>query len=793
VRKLTWAAVGYTAAALLAEYVLPIRALPFLAAAFVLFGALTLLPKGWKRRFCAGILLFGCAVGMLSWYVHYERHAAPCEALVGQEITVTACVTDWPEEKKDYDRLQVRILDGAPKERAVLYSYHAAFPEVTPGDILQAEIRVTSALGAGEERLHWFTAEGQFLRGYVQEEPVVTGRDNREWLYIPQNIAHEVKRLCALIFSEDTAPFLAAILTGNTEMLQENTDQYSDMRTAGVLHMVAVSGMHLLVLVSLLQIAFGRSRWTSILCFPVMVLFVLIAGCRPSIIRAAVMQSVLLLAPLVRRERDGVTGIAAAMLMLLIPNPMAIGSVGLQLSFACVIGFEALRPGMRKWMGLHLPMENFAFRAVGKNVSATICALAFSTPIAALHFGTIPVLAVLSNLLTIWVVSACFALSGILCVLGAFAPGVVSALAFLPDWGVRWCLWVFDWVAKIPFASLYTEQALAVWWLAGVYAVWIGWYLLRRKRIRIVAVVPVCLCVIGLCTVILSGGVSLRNGKGEVTVLNVGQGQCVLLADERSAVLVDCGGNGAADAGDTAANYLLASGKKQVDLLVLTHLHDDHTNGVETLLSRVPVETIILPESADDEDDVLEDLTALAELYDTQLVLLSRPCLARIGGMELSLYLPQAGTDINERGIVVSAEVADAEVLIMGDAGSDAELILLREGCLPDADILVVGHHGSKTSSGRLFLDAVEAELAVISVGNNRYGHPAEEILETLEEYCDLVRRTDLEGTVTIQVSEEVYGESREKSLPIQRRSEASPGGGASAPLYAPGRGGFSA
>lgn len=757
-RKLTWAAAGFAAAAFLAEYLLPVQKLPYIAAAFALLGLLSPALRRWKGRACAAVLLLFGAAGLMAWWGNYMYHVAPCEALTGENVSVTVRVTEYPEQKDGYYTLPVRVVDGAPKEKAVLYGYNAALPDVAPGDILQAEIRVSSALGKGEERIHYFIANGQYLRGYLQSELTVVEKAGQSWLRFPQNLAASVKSLCRDLFSEDTAPFMTAILTGDTQSMQDNTEQYSDMRIAGVLHIVAVSGMHLLVLVRILEFFLGRSRRTSLLCFPVMLVFVLMAGCSASIVRAAVMQSILLLAPLVGRERDGITGIAAALLVILVPNPMAIGGVGLQLSFACVIGFEVLLPGVRKWMHLHLPMRNPIVRFVGDSVSASLCAVAFSTPVAACYFGTIPLLSFLANLLTLWVVELCFAMGCVVCVLGLFAPGGASLGAFVLNWCVRWCMLVYDWIAHIPFACLYTEQSPAVWWLAGVYMLWTGWYVLRRKDRRFGAAVPLCLCVIGLCGVILSGGAGFRPGTGEVTVLDVGQGQSVVLADESAVILVDCGGNGAADPGDTAANYLLASGKNAVDLLVLTHLHEDHTNGVEVLMSRIPVRTILLPAGADDEDDVLEEIAALAEQYETEIVELTRPCLAQVGEMALTLYLPQAGTDANERGIVVSAEVGEMTVLVMGDAGTDAELVLLQEGNVPDADVLVVGHHGSKTASSPLFLRAVEAETAVVSVGDNSYGLPAEETLETLAAYCNLIRRTDREGTITIQASEGAYG-----------------------------------
>jgi len=498
-----------------------------------------------------------------------------------------------------------------------------------------------------------------------------------------------------------------------------------------------------------------------------MVVFVLMAGCRASVIRAAVMQIFFLLAPFVERESDGATSLSAALLLLLSINPMAIGGVGLQLSFLCVLGFVVLQLPLYRWVQAHFPMGNPVVRFFADGTVGTVCALAFSTPVATLYFGTIPLFSLVSNLFTLPVVEICFAGGYLLCGLGALWPAAASVGAWVLEWGMRWCALVYETVASIPFACLYTEFVGAVCWLAGVYVLWIGWLILRRRGIRLSVTTPVCLCVIGLCAVFLTGNVRLRPGEGEMTVLDVGQGLCVTIQDDSAVVIVDCGGS--EDAGNIAANHLLSRGKDRVELLILTHLHDDHANGVTTLLSRLPVETVIMPESAEDESGLREEIEAAAALYGADVLCLSRACLAEVGDISLKLYLPQAGTDMNERGIVVRAELGAVSAYIMGDAGNDAELVLLSRNIVEDADVLVAGHHGSAGASGILFLQKVQAETAVISVGQNIYGLPAEETMERLREYCPVLLRTDEDGNITIkEEAEEIsYGEDGEKEFSL--------------------------
>ena len=157
---------------------------------------------------------------------------------------------------------------------------------------------------------------------------------------------------------------------------------------------------------------------------------------------------------------------------------------------------------------------------------------------------------------------------------------------------------------------------------------------------------------------------------------------------------------------------------------------------------------------------MLDGSLEAAERQGTRVLFLSEETELRAGGAKLELLLPSAGSDENERGIVALAELADMKALLMGDAGQGAENALIERGVVPDVDVLVVGHHGSKGATGPLFLRAADPETAVISVGaSNPYGHPAEETVERLEDYGAELLCTDECGNITIyRKAESVYG-----------------------------------
>ncbi len=753
-RKLAWAAAGFALAAGLAEYVLPTGGLPYIAAALVLFSSAALLLKKKPDRRRVLIFALAAACGLLAWWGRYTVKLAPAEAMVGQTVHISAVSTGYVERHEDYERVQVRICAGDLPGKALLYFYEGELPELTPGDTFEADVKLTSAIHRRGERSHLYTSQGQDVLGYIQPDTLtVTGRAENAWIYFPQRLSQAIKDTVDRLFPAGSAPFIKGLLTGDTDDLEEDTASYTAMRTAGVLHIVAVSGMHMFVLVAFLELLLGRSRRTNLIALPIIWLFALTAGWRASVVRAAVMQTLYLLAPIFRRESDGPTCLGAAALLLLIPNPMAVGGVGLQLSFACMAGLICLLPGILAWAGRRLPMDRWYVAFVADNLACTVGALAFSLPLSALYFGQVPLLSPLANLLTLLIVEITFAAGYVVCAVGALFPAAGHTLALVLTRPVKWCMAVYRVLSDLPFAGLWAGSVPTIVFLVFVYALFGLWWLAKKRKRRISISVPVCLSLTALSLTLMAAKLAILPGHGRLAVLDVDQGECVVLADEDAAV-VDCGGSALDNAGDTAANYLQGLGRSRVDMLVLTHLHADHANGAETLLYRTHVDRLVLPAGADDADDLYQRILAAAGARGTEVIELAEPQCLELGGISLDLLLPDAGDEENERGIVALVHMLGSDAFLMGDAGLEAERALMAACTVPDVDILVAGHHGSRTASGAMFLHGAKPETAIISVGYNSFGQPAEDTLARLNTYCDTLRRTDTEGTVTIKLRE---------------------------------------
>ena len=742
-RKLAWAALPFAAAIFLAQYLLPAKGLPYLSAALLLVSPLAFLCRG-KTRWLLLSVCLAAAVGFGWCWLFDAWRTGPCEELAGKDLFIQAHVTEYPQVYDSYSRVEVRLDgDGLPRENMALYLYDGELPPLRPGDRIAAEVRVAAEpLRQADKSI--------FLRGYIQRDSLMLlGRWQYAWLYFPREIARTLSQTCDAVFPPAAAGLVKALMLGDREALFADTKTYSDLRMAGVAHAVAVSGMHLGFLVTMVQLLLGKGRRGSLVCILLIVLFALITGASPSVLRAAAVFSLHLLAPLFDRESDGITSLSAALAALLLINPRAAGSISLQLSFAAAAGLLLLTPPLIRWRDRHIRHRVLRFA-----VSSFICTLGasvFTVPLVACHFGNVALMAPLSNLLTIPLLEFVFISGYGITLLGLLWPAAASLLAWVPA-AVLWlCRLVYGIIADLPFACVYTDNGTVIAWLVFVYGIF-GLFLLRRRKGRAFRpVMPCALSVIGLCLVLLSGQF-LSTRRVSVTALDVGQGASTALVCRDAVLLVDCGGSGPENAGDTAANFLRSQGQGDVDLLVLTHLHADHVNGVAQLMNRIPVQQLLLSADVSDDDELLPAILQAAEEAGTEIIYITAYTEISLGGMELCLCQPLLGSDENERGIALRAELGGKSVLITGDLDTEAELYLSVHGFADDTDILMAGHHGSGSSSSHYLLQAARPEQAIISVGQNSYGHPTREALERLYAYCGQVRRTDVDGNITIRI-----------------------------------------
>lgn len=753
-RRLAWFAGAFSLGIFLAQYLLADAwllpgAWAFLALAVVL--RLTVAGRGGRRLLLGGV---GIALA-LGWnWLWLRQVQAPMALLADREAQLTMTLQDYAVPTAYGAKVTVRA-EGLPGK--LVYYGGEDLLEHRPGETVTDIVALRSAQRIRDDDVTVFTSKGVFLLAYQRGAPSYGPGSSDSPRWWPARMGRAMGERIGQLAPGDQGAFLTAILTGDKTGLSRQGA--SDLSEAGLYHILAVSGMHCGFLLALVTLLTGRHRrrLTALCAIPLLLFYALLTGASPSVLRACVMLSLLAAAPLFRRESDGPTSLAAALFLILLTNPFAAASISLQLSFGAVAGLLWLTPRLYRLL-LGGKQRGRGYRFTAASFSATMGALVFTTPLSALYFGTLVLISPLSNLCCLWAASGAFLL-GLPAVLGSMVfPPLGAVLAVIPRVLSAYILAAAHLLAKIPYHALYFVNPYLKYWLLFAYGLfftaWAGKGG-RRKYALAAGLMAVSLAV----TVRL--GAERFSGELEVLTLDVGQGQSILLSGGEGAALVDCGSaNSWYDPGAIAADYLLTLGHRRLDYLILTHFDADHINGVETLLSRVEVETLLVPAEAEDQMARRQILDLAAARGVRVRTPETGPERFSLGGAAVSVFPPVGEGADNERGLSVLAEAGEA-LLITGDMSAATEEALLAAWDLPDLTYLAAGHHGSKYSTGEALLQTLTPETVFISAGGSSYGHPAEETLRRLAEQGCTVYRTDLHGTVRLSIQQ---GENHEKT-----------------------------
>lgn len=774
-RRLAWFACGFAAACLLGCYGGPVLAAGLISAALaILFCAVWQVtrPKAGEPPRCSrktrrnvlyqlarrGLALCLGLAAALAWFESYSAlFFKPSERLIGDEVNLSGQVATYPQATSIGGcSMTVRLDGGFFTPDAQVYATQD-WSGLKPGDHVTFTARVRPSTSLRGEETAYYTARGVYLLAYCSKAPEMIPAPSVPVRYWPAWCAEKLRMGIHAAFDETTAPLAVAVTLGDKTELDSGL--YSALTRAGLMHAAVVSGLHISYLVGLILLLCGGSRKAALALVPVLLFYALMAGGTPSALRAVLMESALLAAPIVQRENDAPTALGTAVLVLLALNPFSVASVSFQLSFGSVAGillaapalsrrfFRALRrlrvrlrtgPGRYVW-------RLISFAAVSASVS--LGAMLFTVPLTALYFGQITLISPVSSILVLWALSLLMCAALVLGTLAVFLPALAVLPGSLAGLLGHYARWAALKLGRFPFASLSADNRFCLIWLGAAYLILLAGYA-GRDRVRL----PVTLLslFVLLCAAIGLGELEVRLADLTLAALDVGQGASTTVLMGGQSVLIDCGGTGLHDPGDTAADYFAALGRTRLDLLVLTHFDSDHVNGLEQLFSRMNIDCVAVPGGVPQPEEFR--LAELVEAEGAQLITIEETRTFSIGGGSLTLFPSLGGGTSNESGLFALCSVEGFDALVTGDADAFVEKMLIKYYPVPDIELLLVGHHGSKNSSCAEFLRAVRPELAIISVGYNTYGHPAGEVLARLEELGTQVFRTDLDGTVTVAV-----------------------------------------
>lgn len=748
------ATVGFSFAAGLFLTLLPWDGWQLYAAGALALASLlwALLGRGTPHLRRVLLVLLPLMVSLLYFSAYRALVRQPVQALCGGEHDFSAAVCDWPEATEHGAKVTIR-LHGLLGAKAVYYGDDDLL-SLRPGDALSGTAWWNDVAAIGDGDLRQFSSRGVYALLYDRDTLTVQPAPDMPLGYAPQYAAKALRDKLAQLWDDPSVlGFLTAELTGDKSLLPES--DYVAMQETGLAHIFAVSGLHCAFLVTLLSLLIPPThrRTLCAVASAVLVFYMLLTGLSPSVARACVMQLFLLSAPLFRRGSDPLTSLAAALTVILLVNPYAVGSVSLQLSFAATLGMVLLAGRLYKSFTGWYRGRNRAVRAalsfLAANLAATLGALVFTAPLTAYYFNILSLVAPLAGLLAVPAAGYAFMSAFVSALLGLVWTPLGLLAGYVPLLLVKYILWVAHLLLAVPYHAVYFTNVYLRVWLLYVYAAFLGCAVTPDGKRKYALASALTVLTLAACLWLNSRW--QQYGAFRAAVLDVGQGESVALCSGSEAALVDCGSsNSYVDAGSVAADALQSAGIRRLSAVIVTHYHADHTNGLTEVLTRLSVDTLYLPD-IEDEYGVRDRLVSLAAHQGADVVFVTEPTRIALGEAVLTVYPPLLTTgDLNEQGLTALATAGDFDLLITGDMAGQTEQLLAQTYPLPDVEVLVVSHHGSRYSSDESFLRAITPDNAVISVGDNRYGHPAEETLRRLQAVGATVWRTDQQGSIRI-------------------------------------------
>lgn len=628
------------------------------------------------------------------------------------------------------------VTDG----RVLLVAPAAGWSALLPGQSVTAVGRLAPA-AKGE-----LTVAVLRVRGPPEQvEPASAGQRAAE------SLRAGLRRASAELGPE-SGGLLPGLVDGDTSgLLQQVAD---DFRTAGLSHLTAVSGANLAILcgAALLMLRALRCgpRLSAFAASLALVGFVMLAGPQPSVLRAAVMGGVGLLALALGRERSALPALSLAVVVLVLYDPGMAVDLGFVLSVLATAALVVLTPrwaaGMRRF-GVPLGIaEALAVPAAAHLVTA---------PVIAGFAGRVSLVAVAANLFAAPVVAPATVFGVLAAVMSPLWSTGAVLLAKLAGPETSWLVTVGHAAANLPGASISWPTG----WFGTVSLCAVVVLLvlaLRSPRLRVLLIVVVLAALVVVIPVRVIEPNWPPPGWAMVDCdVGQGDGEVLATADPSRAVVIDTGPD--EDAIDGCLNRL---GITRIPLVVLSHLHADHVGGLAAVLAGRAVGAVAVAGSRVPTWawDQVRKQAATAHVPLVQLTRgmhldwpgLALDVLGPMPGNEQPHGDPDSGTAINNTSAVLRAETAAGRVLLTGDIELETQADLLAERVDLMAEVLKIPHHGSRYSLPA-FLDAVHARVAVASVGaGNSYGHPSPVTLNRLREDGALVLRTDLDGDVAV-------------------------------------------
>lgn len=646
------------------------------------------------------------------------------------------------------------------------------------------KIKLTGIFDKGETRTNY---KGFDYREYLETQGLyglidvksIAQEENTDffWTIMKRinNIFLKIKHLIQSNFKQDESNVLLGILLGYTDNMDEDIKE--DFSNSNILHIVAVSGMHVGYIIIFCKFIFDgtlgkrKSYIFSIIC---LIFYMVLTGLSPSVVRATVMAVLMLFAKIIYKKSDIWSNICLSLLILLIANPFSIRNTGLVLSYLGTIGIIIYSKLFHIKTGI--------INAIGTVFSVSI----FIAPITAVYFNQIPILSLAISIIIGFLVAPIIFLGFIFIFLNIFLKlfqllklvgfihffvenlimmNLLKIVQFVLSIITDLLLYLANFGSNIPLNKTYVVtpnilKILIYYFIMIVISFIYLVYKPNRRQHKIFnqrfrnlislikykykhnknRVISIFLIFAILFSLIKTSPQNLK-----IYFIDVGQGDsCLIVTPHHKKILIDGGGSESYDVGkNVLLPYLLDRGIKSLDYIIISHFDSDHYLGCAKIMEELNVKTVIISKQAKSSEN-FENFKKIVTEKKIKVLVVGK---GRNLKIEKDLYFdvlwPRESNLISENvlnnnSIVCKMNYRDFSMLFTGDIEEIAEKQILQEYKnnlqILKSTILKVGHHGSKTSSTQDFVNAVKPELALIGVGkDNKFGHPNEDVIKRLE------------------------------------------------------------
>ena len=565
-------------------------------------------------------------------------------------------------------------------------------------------------------------------------EIVKNGSDNiiiKLRKYIKSKLREKLKK-------ENSELAISLIVGDRSHISSEVEDNF---KKANLMHMLAISGAHfsyVILIATFISNRLQHKRLGQLIQIIAIIFFMNLTGNTASVVRAGIMSILLIGSSICKRQNDSLNNIAISAIIQIINNPYIIFDSGFMLSYSGVLGIILFYKKIS---------EHIHFKSIALTISANI----FIIPIMIYNFHTISGSFIISNICASW-------LLGIIIILEFISLCIpIKLLYMILDLLIMMLRKIAEICANIPFAQMYVPR-YAIFFVIVIYIL----IFCRKSKCRKYVY---SFLTIGVSILLIVNFTDVYQDRMRINFIDVGQGDSCLIRYKGTNIMIDSGGSlsknkdgKSYDIGENVLNnYLLNRGITRLDYIMASHFDEDHSQGFVFLLKNMKVKNVIISEQYKT-SSIYEQFKQICKNQNIQIIYVRSGDEIRIKDLAFKILHPKSKENqisenpLNNNAIVCMVKYKNRRILFTGDIEKVAENEMVKEYTNGlKADILKVGHHGSKTSTTKEFLDLINPSVALIGVGqNNKFGHPNEDVIKRLEEKNIQIYRTDEMGEISV-------------------------------------------